>query len=155
MYRRQMMITIELLEIVVAGPLGFAADSKRPNIIFFLTDDQRNDTLGCEGHPIIQTPTIDRLAAEGVRFKNSFCEVPICASNRSTLFTGLSQRTHGYNFGTPPVPEKYVATSYPALLREAGYRTGFAGKYGMQFENVKPIENGGQAAYRGLRRAKR
>ena len=140
MYRRQMMITIGLLGIVVAGPLGFAADSKRPNIIFFLTDDQRNDTLGCEGHPIIQTPTIDRLAAEGVRFKNSFCEVPICASNRSTLFTGLSQRTHGYNFGTPPVPERYVATSYPALLREAGYRTGFAGKYGMQFENMKPSE---------------
>ena len=109
---------------------------KRPNIIFFLTDDQRNDTLGCTGHPIVKTPTIDRLAAEGVLFENSFCQVPICAANRATLFTGLSLRTHGHNFGEPPVAKTYAATSYPALLKAAGYRTGFAGKYGMRFDKV-------------------
>lgn len=115
-----------------------AATPSRPNIIFFLTDDQRHDTLGCAGHPMVKTPTIDQLAAAGVMFQNSFCQVPICAANRSSLLTGLTQRTHGYNFGTPPVPIRYATTSYPALLRKAGYRTGFAGKFGMSFARGAP-----------------
>ena len=110
------------------------AGADRPNIIFFLADDQRDDVLGCYGNGRIQTPTIDRLAAEGIRFENSFCQVPICAGSRATLFSGLSQRTHGYNFGEPPVAAEYISTCYPAVLKDAGYRTGFAGKYGMRFE---------------------
>ena len=105
----------------------------KPNIIFFLADDQRDDVLGCYGNELIQTPTIDKLAADGVRFENSFCQVPICAGSRATLFTGLSQRTHGYNFGEPKVPAKYMATSYPMVLKNNGYRIGFGGKYGMAF----------------------
>ena len=105
----------------------------QPNIIFILADDQRNDILGCAGDPIVQTPTLDQLAAQGVRFENTFCEVPICAASRATLFSGLSQRTHGYNFKEPPVAYEYVATSYPVLLKNAGYRIGFSGKYGTKF----------------------
>ncbi|WP_404305500.1 sulfatase family protein [Neorhodopirellula lusitana] len=113
-----------------------SSTAAQPNIIFLLTDDQRNDVLGCYGNALIQTPTIDKLAAEGVRFDNAFCEVPICAASRSTLFTGLSQRTHGYNFGQPKVSAEHMATAYPMVLKGAGYRIGFAGKYGMSF--VKP-----------------
>lgn len=111
----------------------YAHAAAKPNIIFFLGDDQRSDVLGCYGNKLIKTPTIDRLAAEGVRFENSFCEVPICAASRSTIFSGLSQRTHGYNFGEMPVETKYMNTSYPMVLKSAGYRIGFAGKYGMSF----------------------
>lgn len=110
--------------------------SRPPNIIFLLADDQRGDVIGCYGNTLIQTPTLDRLAEQGVRFDNVFCEVPICAASRSTLFTGLSQRTHGYNFGEPKVSAAHMATSYPMVLKEAGYRIGFAGKYGMTY--VKP-----------------
>jgi arylsulfatase A-like enzyme len=121
--------TIALLGLVQVASVAFG----KPNIIFFLADDQRNDVLGCYGNELIQTPTIDKLAAEGVRFENVFCEVPICAASRSTLFTGLSQRTHGYNFNEPPVSAEHMATSYPMVLKAAGYRVGFAGKYGMEF----------------------
>lgn len=107
--------------------------SAQPNIIFLLADDQREDVLGCYGNSLIQTPTIDKLADEGVRFENVFCEVPICAASRSTLFTGLSQRTHGFNFGEPKVSAEHMATSYPMVLKKAGYRVGFVGKYGMSF----------------------
>jgi arylsulfatase A-like enzyme len=110
-----------------------AGQPSKPNIIFFLTDDQRDDVLGCYGNKLIQTPTIDRLATEGVRFENSFCETPICAASRATLLTGLSQRTHGYNFIEPPVDAKYIDTSYPVVLKDAGYRIGFTGKYGVEF----------------------
>ena len=66
---------------VLAGPAGSpgaehdrgsrTAD-RRPNVLFILTDDQRWDQLGCEGHPFLKTPNLDRLAAEGVRFANMF-----------------------------------------------------------------------------------
>ena len=62
---------------------AFADD--RPNIIFFLTDDQRNDFLGCTGHPIIKTPNIDKLATEGTLFENAFVSTSICAASRATL----------------------------------------------------------------------
>jgi len=119
-----------LCGLLIAGSLQAAT---QPNIIFFLADDQRDDVFGCAGNPIIQTPTLDSLAAQGVRFENTFCEVPICAASRATLFSGLSQRTHGYNFGELPVPSEFIATSYPMMLKAAGYRIGFAGKYGMRF----------------------
>lgn len=106
----------------------------RPNILFFLTDDQRHDQLGGAGHPILETPVIDGLARRGVRFTNCFVTTPICAASRATILTGLHERTHGYTFGTPPISARDVAGSYPARLRAAGYRTGFVGKWGVRME---------------------
>ena len=139
-----MLMNKQLLTIIAAlfGLLaGWVSAEEKPNIIFLLADDQRNDVLGCYGNEFIQTPTLDRLAAQGVRFENAFCEVPICAASRATILSGLTQRTHGYNFREPPVPAEYVATSYPAMLKAAGYRVGFAGKYGTAFagQGVKNI----------------
>ena len=67
-----------------------AAD--RPNIIFFLADDQRWDQLGCAGHPVLQTPHVDELARQGVRFRNMFVTTSICAASRASIFTGLYER---------------------------------------------------------------
>ena len=120
-----------LFGLLLTGTLQAA---QQPNIIFFLADDQRDDTLACAGNTIIQTPTLDRLAGQGVRFENTFCQVPICAASRATLFSGLTQRTHGYNFREPHIAAEYITTSYPMMLKNAGYRIGFAGKYGMSFE---------------------
>ena len=105
----------------------------RPNIIFILTDDQRWDALGFAGNEIIHTPEMDRLAGEGVYFKNAFVTTPICAASRASIMTGLYERTHDFTFGTPPMEEKYVNMSYPALLKSNGYKTGFVGKFGMRW----------------------
>ncbi len=67
---------------------------KRPNIILFLTDDHRHDQLGCAGHPILKTPSIDALAKTGVRFENAFVTTSICAASRATIFSGLYERSH-------------------------------------------------------------
>lgn len=106
----------------------------RPNIIFFLSDDQRADFMGCAGHPILKTPTMDGLAAQGVRFANMFVTTSICAASRASIFTGLHERTHLFTFRTPPIARRYTAESYPALLRAAGYRTMFVGKFGVSVE---------------------
>ncbi len=107
------------------------ATERPPNIIFFLSDDHRADMLACAGHPILKTPTIDRLAKEGVRFENAFVTTSICAASRATIFTGLWERSHKFTFGTPPIANDFIDESYPVLLREAGYRTGFIGKFGV------------------------
>ncbi len=132
---------------VVFG-LSVAGRADPPNIIFFLSDDQRNDLMGCAGHPILKTPTMDRLAKTGVRFENMFVTTSICAASRATLFTGLFERTHKFTFGTPPIDPEHCDRSYPALLRKAGYCTGFVGKFGVSvpkgrravmFDEFKPL----------------
>src|SRR4030042_4204681 len=67
---------------------------KRPNTIFLLTDDHRGDALGCAGNTIIQTPNIDDLAANGVRFTNAFVTTSICACSRASIFTGQWTARH-------------------------------------------------------------
>lgn len=122
----------------VLGAAGHAAaDVTRPNILFILADDQRNTTLGCAGDAIVQTPHIDSLAKEGVRFSNAFVTTAICAASRASILTGLTERTHGYTFGEPPVPRPFTEAAYPALLRKAGYRTGFVGKFGANYEGFE------------------
>ncbi len=117
-----------------AGCAGSHPAGKQPNIILLLTDDQRADALGCAGNPIIQTPNMDTLAARGVRFERAFVTTPICAASRASILTGLYERTHGYTFTKPPLDQRLTGISYPTLLREAGYYTGFIGKLGVRLE---------------------
>jgi arylsulfatase A-like enzyme len=77
---------------------------------------------------------MDRLANEGVRFENAFVTSPICAASRASLLTGVVERTHQLTFGTPPLASHFIDRSYPTLLREAGYHTGFIGKFGVRTE---------------------
>ena len=90
--------------------------------------------MGAAGHPILETPTMDRLAAEGVRFTNAFVTTSICAASRATILTGLYERSHRFTFGTPPLTRELTDRGYAAVLRDAGYRTGFVGKIGVRFE---------------------
>ncbi len=117
------------------------ADTTRPNIIFILTDDQRWDALGSAGNPIIETPALDTLSAEGSTFSNAFVTTPICAASRASIMTGTLERTHGFTFGTPPLRREFADIAYPKLLRDAGYRTGFIGKFGMTYADDSEKEH--------------
>ncbi|QDT18128.1 sulfatase family protein [Alienimonas californiensis] len=114
-----------------AGGQGGNAGSPPVSVLFVLTDDHRHDHLGCAGHPVLKTPHIDALAARGVRFENAFVTTSICAASRATIFSGHYELSHGYTFGKPPLREELIRDSYPAVLKRAGYRTGFAGKFGV------------------------
>lgn len=104
---------------------------KRPNIIFFLTDDQRWDMLGCTGNPIIKTPNIDALAHDGVIFDNAFVTTAICCTSRASIFLGQYARRHGINDFSTDFTTQQLDMCYDMQLKRAGYRIGFIGKYGV------------------------
>ena len=107
---------------------------QRPNIIFLLADDQRAGTTSAENHPHIVTPNLDSLSQDGVVFSNAFSVQPICAPSRFAILSGQYERTNGLGFNSPyRVTEAQWESTYPALLRKAGYYTGFIGKFGVEF----------------------
>ncbi len=130
---------------------------KRPNIIFILTDDQRWSALGYAGNDIIQTPEMDKLAEAGTYFRNAIVTTPICSASRSSIFTGVHERTHKYTFQTGTIRDEFMQSAYPRLLKDAGYYTGFYGKFGVNYpakgEMFDVIEdydrNGSFGDYRG------
>jgi arylsulfatase A-like enzyme len=111
----------------------------KPNIIFILTDDQRWDALGYAGNKIIQTPEMDKLAQSGAYFRNGIVTTPICSASRASIFSGLHERTHKYTFQTGDIRREYMAESYPKLIKEAGYYTGFFGKFGVNFSDKNDL----------------
>ena len=104
---------------------------RRPNLVFLLADDMRWDAMGCAGHPLVRTPCLDRLAADGVRFTNAFVTTSICAPNRACILAGQHTRTVGIKDFAQPFSQEQLDRTYPVLLRQAGYRTGFIGKWGV------------------------
>ena len=110
----------------------------RPNIIFILTDDQRYDLLGCTGNEIIKTPNIDKLASDGILFTNAHVTSAICTPSRASILLSQYERKHGVNFnsGTSVSTEAWKY-SYPMILRDNGYFTGYIGK------NHVPVGHGG------------
>ncbi len=107
----------------------------RPNILVIIADDHRQDLIG-KYHDIVQTPTLDSLCNNGIYFNNSYVTTPICAASRASILTGLTERTHEYTFQRPAVSSIYASTSYPQILKENGYRTGFVGKYGCKLSGA-------------------
>ncbi|MBK7628598.1 MAG: sulfatase [Bacteroidales bacterium] len=114
-------------------------DGSKPNIIFILTDDHRWDAMSYAGNKIIRTPQMDRLASEGTWFKNAFVTTPISAASRASLLTGMYERTHGYTFQQGPLKEPYMQLSYPVILKQNGYYTGFFGKLGVTYKNAEML----------------
>ena len=111
------------------------AAEERPNFIFIITDDQRWDALGVvqkeQGaqarFPWFQTPNMDRIAAQGVRFRNAFVTMSLCSPSRSTFLTGTYNHVNGVLNNSTPFPASNV--TYASLMRDAGYDTGFFGKF--------------------------
>lgn len=122
------------------GQIALGSDAAQPpNIIFVFTDDQ---PLRGMGHidPFFHTPNMDRLADEGVSFVNAFVESSICAVSRASTLMGQYNSRHGIqSFDRALTPEQ-MEQSFPGILREAGYRTAFMGKFGVGHPRAEPLE---------------
>ena len=106
-----------------------AAPQRPPNIVFVLVDDMRWDEIRAAGHPFIETPNMDRLAREGARFLNAFATTPLCSPSRASFLTGQYAHTHGIVDNTARSSHRLPV--FPRELQQAGYRTGFFGKWHM------------------------
>ena len=97
--RRRFLKTGSFAPLVLAavGSNGTSAvkPTKRPNILFLMTDQHRGDCLGCDGNDVIRTPHLDSLASDGALFKRAYTAVPSCTPARSGLLTGQSPWHHG------------------------------------------------------------
>lgn len=125
---------LALLLLLGLASLASAADRK-PNFVYVFTDDQRWDALsvvqkeqGEKGRfPWLKTPNLDRIAAEGIRFRNAFVVNSLCAPSRASLVTGQYGHVNGVTNNHTPHPEGNLSVA--ALLRPAGYVSGYFGKW--------------------------
>lgn len=110
---------------------------KQPNILFYCTDQQRADLMGCMGHPIIQTPNFDRLAARGMNVRNCFVQGTVCMPSRASILTGLYPSRHGVIENGFNLDESLP--TLPGILAEAGYHTGAVGRTHVRCSQPHPI----------------
>ena len=115
------------------------AEDGRPNIVLIVSDDHGRGDLGCYGNPVIKTPNLDRLAAEGVRFTNAFCTTASCSASRSVILSGLYNHYNG-QYGHQHDYHHFISfdhvRSLPVLLAQGGYRTARIGKYHVAPEDI-------------------
>jgi N-acetylglucosamine-6-sulfatase len=111
--------------------------AKPKNILVILTDDHRYDAMGfMKAQSFGDTPTLDRLAREGVHFRNAFVTTALCSPSRASIFTGLYAHQHRVVDNNHPIPPGL--TYYPEYLQAAGYDTAFIGKWHMGIETDRP-----------------
>ena len=130
--------------------LAACASAKQPNLIFILSDDLAQGDVGCYGQKLIQTPNLDRMAAEGTRYTQAYCGTTVCAPSRASLMTGLhtghSPIRGNWEIakgeGQYPLPTETLTVA--EILKPAGYATACIGKWGMGMFNTtgSPLKHG-------------
>ena len=112
-----------------------STQTKRPNFVIIVTDDQGIGDLGCYGHPEVRTPNLDKLAASGIRFTQWYSNAPVCSASRAAILTGQYPDRAGVQGALPSQPTYDVPglrkgeTTLPGLLQKRGYRTAAIGKW--------------------------
>src|SRR5210317_683664 len=127
MFRNLLFAT--LLSLVVQTTTAAESGEPRPNIIFFIADDWSQEDVGAYGHPSIQTPNMDSLAANGMRFTNAYLTTSSCSPTRCSIITGR----YPHNTGAPELHQGLPGDQimFPKILKEHGYHTVLSGKHHM------------------------
>jgi arylsulfatase A-like enzyme len=113
------------------------APAEQRNVIFILTDDHRYDYMGFTGKvPWLETPNMDRMAAEGAYLPNTFVTTSLCSPSRASILTGMYSHSHTIVDNQAPNPGNL--TYFPQYLQEAGYQTAFLGKWHMGSHTDEP-----------------
>ena len=121
---------------VVAFPLMVSAQEQKPNVIYILADDLGYGDVGYNGQELIETPELDKLAHNGMRFTNHYCGNAVCAPSRASLLMGqhpghayIRSNSPGYPDGQTPIPAD--SETLGKLMQRAGYKTACIGKWGL------------------------
>lgn len=125
--RLRLLAALVALAASACGSPGAMQIDRPRNILLLYADDWRHDTLGAAGHPVVQTPHLDRLAQEGVRFRHAYVTTSICGVSRASLLTGQWMSRHGNRaFDAFDTPWEHT---FPGVLRAGGYWVGHVGKW--------------------------
>lgn len=140
--------------LILTGAASSNAQSA-PNIVFILSDDHRWDAMSHMGHPVVQTPNLDRLARQGIFFSNAFVTTSLCSPSRASFLTGQYAHTHGVVTNHTPWDNGNI--TFMELLKQAGYATAFIGKWHMPGDGLPKLrgldrfvsftKEGGQGIY--------
>jgi arylsulfatase A-like enzyme len=132
--RRQFLGSVAAALVAWLAATWAAAEAPaRPNIVFVLIDDLRFDEID---YPFVELPNIQRLAREGVRFRNAFVTTPLCSPSRASILTGQYAHAHGITDNTDRSPRSHELVTFPRLLHDAGYETAFLGKWHMGVDDT-------------------
>lgn len=121
------------------------ARSDKPNVVVFFTDQQRADSCGCYGNPMGITPNLDRMAAEGMHLYNAFTNQPVCLPARAVLQTGKYATEVGCHTNGQALPQ--AETTLAHRFRDAGYSTGYIGKWHLNQCRSEPVAEEDRGGY--------
>ena len=128
---------------VIEGGYSFAASPGRPNILVIITDQQFADAMSCAiGREYIHTPNMDALAQDGVRFTRAYSPNPLCVPARASMFTGRYPHETGIQTNTKEKIDPHEFRCMGTIFKQAGYDTGFFGKWHMPFNDKNKAEHG-------------
>src|SRR5436853_7628739 len=119
------MHAIGVVTILVLSCAARAAEAK-PNILWMVADDHASYVCGAYGNTQVQTPNLDRLAAQGMRFDRAYCNSPVCTASRQSFITGRYPRTVGVTLLPTALPASEITLA--EMLKPAGYDTAAVGK---------------------------
>ena len=137
------------LVILFGQPTAHAGESRKPNLLFIMTDQQRFDAMSCAGNTVLKTPNLDRFAREGVMFENAYSANPVCVPSRAIFLTGLSSmnvrvESNG-DYTSNKVPN---VPTFDSILKKNGYSAEYYGKWHTPYQftacydnHVKPVGN--------------
>lgn len=133
MKRRNLLFFLLLGAILFQTAESAPAKTTRPNFIFILIDDLRWDEMD---YPFVRFPALERIAREGVRFRNAFVTTPLCSPSRASFLTGQYPHNHGIIDNTDRSPRSHQMVTFLRLLHDAGYETAFVGKWHMGVDDT-------------------
>jgi arylsulfatase A-like enzyme len=138
-----------------AAATGLSEKTKKPNILFIMTDQQHAGMMSCAGNEWLKTPAMDSLAQEGIRFERAYCSNPVCVPSRTSMATGvmscrLGADNNGTGMGIRQLPAEVNENSLGKIMKRAGYDTFYGGKVHM-CSSLAPKNGGYDEYYRDSR----
>ncbi len=139
------LIHCTILWLLLAPSCSRLDKAVRPNIVFIMTDQQAFDAMSCAGNPLVSTPALDRLAAQGIRFEQAYCAFPLCVPSRTAMFSGRMPHEAGIFVNTNVIrDEEFPFEILGRRLTAGGYNTHYIGKWHLTVPLSDTLKHGFQ-----------
>ncbi|MEO1012224.1 MAG: sulfatase-like hydrolase/transferase [Bacteroidota bacterium] len=140
-YKKKMpgkiMVRTVCMTMMIICHFGTAQKTKKPNIIYIMTDQQSANAMSCTGNLELATPAMDGLAKDGILYEHAYCTFPICSPARASMMTGLMPHRTGNNANNVGIPDSILPNTLAHTLQRNGYETFYGGKWHLPSYTIK------------------